>query len=482
MRTGPAVAAALLAAAPLIGCGNPEPPPGVGPDARPPSVLERFPADGAVVPELRRKAILRFDEPIQSPRNLERQLQFSPAWDWDFSAGTNGFEARPEGGWRRDVVYRIVVPAGISDLLRNRTTRPVEWTFSTGQGEIPRARIEGNMFDRVTVRPARGARLLFLPPDSTPYTTLSDSAGGYSMRGLPPATYEVLGFVDQNANGRLDRLFEAWDSATAVLADSATLAVVELWLVPPDTTPPVLVAAVARDSGTVVLEFDDPIDPEASLETGAVTILAADGSPGPAVASLAVGEPVVDEAVGEGAEGEEPEAGDAPGAEEEAPADGDGRGDEAEPAADGDAPGAEEEAPGEERAPVEAEADAEAPAADSVAAAARPVPPAADRGPPAPTPRAEPLRRPDSRPVPSTRITARLDGPLAPGPYRVRAAGLPNLRGLRGGGDTTFVYEPPPPPPPPELPEPDSMEAPAPDGRSPDAAPPAGAPPPEEGA
>jgi hypothetical protein len=49
--------------------------------------------------------------------------------------------------------------------------------------------------------------------------------------------------------------------------------------------------------------------------------------------------------------------------------------------------------------------------------------------------------------LPSTSVTVGLARPLAAGAYRVRAAGFPNLRGLYGGGDTTFVFQPAEPSP-----------------------------------
>ena len=62
------------------------------------------------------------------------------------------------------------------------------------------------------------------------------------------------------------------------------------------------------------------------------------------------------------------------------------------------------------------------------------------RGPPA-EPEAE------LRPRPQATVTVRLGRPLTEGTYSVHAEGFPNLRGLRGGGDTTFVYLLPPPAP-----------------------------------
>ena len=58
---------------------------------------------------------------------------------------------------------------------------------------------------------------------------------------------------------------------------------------------------------------------------------------------------------------------------------------------------------------------------------------------PSPTPGAEAGLEPTE--LPSQAVSVRLAGALQTGTYRVEASGFVNLRGLVGGGDTTFVYE-----------------------------------------
>jgi hypothetical protein len=439
-----AAAAGLLASVGALSCANVESPPGTAPDNAPPGVRERYPPPDAVVPDLDGDAYLRFDEPIQSPRSLERQVDYSPAWEWRFTPLTNGFKTRPRDGWRPGVVYRIRLAPGVTDLLRNRTTGPIEWSFSTGP-EIPPTRVEGTIFDRVAVQGVRDARLLFLPPDSTPYTVVSDTGGSYSMRGLPPGDYTVLGFVDQNQNRRLDFGFEPWDSAAVVIADETTRLALDLWMIPPDSTAPVLTGASAPDSLTVLLQLDDPIDPEASLEAASVELTREDGGEGPAAAAIEVGAPRPADARAAAAAGERGAVPDLAAADSlgAPPPD-------AEEAAPAEVPPEEE---GGERAGLRAPAPERAEVA-RMREMQRREEPAAEAAQPAEAFPGEaggeqeraPLRRTDLPPVPSTTVTVRLATPLAPGGWRVRATGLPNLRGLVGGGDTTFVYEPSPPP------------------------------------
>jgi len=412
-------------------CANVEAPPGSGPDFDPPAVLERFPAPGAVVPDLDDEASLRFDEPIQSPRNLERGLDLSPAWEWKFNPNTRGFSVRPREGWRPGVVYHVRVPRGVSDLLRNTTRQTIEWMFSTGP-EISDTRIFGTIYDRVQGSGTRDARILFLPPDSVPYSVVSDTGGVFSMRSLPPGEYVVLGFLDQNRNRRLDREQETYDSAFVSLPETNSRHALDLWMIPPDSTPPVLVGAVAFDTVTVVLEFDEPLDPEASFDSVQVRVVPAPGGSEIAVVGMRVGQP--------GAAGTPP----------------DGRaglrGQPVDPTVD-DEVVLDDEAyvppdtldvpePVEEADSIRGVADSVRAAGDSTVAADSLGVDARERGEPGqPEIGSADIRE---RPVPFLIVT--LEQPLTEDTFRIAVAGVSNLRGLTGGGDTTFVYEAPLPP------------------------------------
>ncbi len=408
-------------------CANVEAPPGSGPDFDPPAVLERFPAPGAVVPGLDDDAWIRFDEPIQSPRNLERGLDLSPAWDWKFNPSRSGFSVRPRDGWQSGVVYHVRVPRGVSDLLRNTTRESIEWTFSTGP-EISETRIDGTIYDRTQGAGVRDARILFLPPDSIPYSTVSDTGGVFSMRSLPPGEYVVLGFLDQNRNRRLDREMETYDSALVSLPESISRHALDLWMIPPDSTPPVLVGAVAFDSVTVVLEFDEPLEPEAPLDSVRVRVVPGLGGAEIQVVDLQVGQP--------GSPAIAPAGRGAPG----------GRPPDSLRAREPDIrtdtldvlEGVEvaDSLPGvADSVEVDAAGDS-IPAADSLAAGARE---RRERGQPGES--GQPGRgstEARERPFPFLIVT--LEQALTEDTFRVAVTGVSNLRGLSGGGDTTFVY------------------------------------------
>ncbi len=52
----------------------------------------------------------------------------------------------------------------------------------------------------------------------------------------------------------------------------------------------------------------------------------------------------------------------------------------------------------------------------------------------------EPAEEPEGPPLPAQSVIVLLEEALRPATYRILAEGFVNLRGLSGGGDTTFVY------------------------------------------
>jgi hypothetical protein len=361
------------------GCANESPPPGTLPDARPPQVERIVPGRDSIVPGFDDDARIRFDEPVNLSNAVERQLKVSPAELYEFGTSFSEVSFKPRTGWRDGVVYCFELEAGISDLLNNRTEDPIEFCFSTGP-PIATTRVTGSILDVLTGQPSAQARVHFLalPGDSTPYAAEVDSDGNFARRALPPAAYTAFGFVDQNRNLVLDRHLEPHDSLLIDMVPSGTLEL-EFRLIPPDSTPPLLVQAEAPDSLTVRLQFDDPL-PRVQPE----------GGPSVSVTDVETGVTVdvVAALVGEPATVTFPDQ------------------------------------PGED---LPEEAEEEAPPAEE------PVAPPAGRG----TVRAA---TPPSE-LPSPAVSVRLAAGLPAGTYRVRAEGFVNLRGMVGGGDTTFVYE-----------------------------------------
>jgi len=387
MRKRPAVSglAPLLLALVPVACAREEMPPGTGPDFEPPQVREMYPTLGSAVPDMDGEAYLEFDEPLADPRSVERVIEKSPSWLYEVKAGRSTIKIRPRDGWRTGVVYTFRIPPGVRDLVRNQTREPIVMRFTTGTRFLD-TRVSGRVWDRESVRLARDISILLSTPDSVPYSAVTDTAGAFALLGLPVGDYWAFGYRDQNRNQVLDRGFEPYDSALVRLVDSTSVAEVDLWITPPDSTAPILTDARAADSLTVRLEFDDLLDPDAPLDSAFVLVVARpEGEVWP-VSGFVVGVPPFEDSTGlEAGEPDSLRAG------RQAP------------------PGVMQEA-------------REAGAPDSAGPEVGEV----------------------ERARPERTVPVRLSTPLRAGEYGVSAGGFVNLRDLVGGGDTVFVYEAPP--------------------------------------
>ncbi len=380
---------------PLVGtaCARQEPPPGAVPESQPPRIAELHPPRDTVLGELDGPARVRFDEPINAPGDLRGQLRASPAYRYRTSAGHHGVEIRPEEGWRPGAVYVLELTGGVADLLNNRREEPVRWRFSTGP-PVTETEVTGTLWDRVSGEQLQEGRAHFLAldGDSIPYAAVPDSGGRFRLESVPPGRYRAFGFVDRNRNLSLDRRLEPSDSVTFELGGPDARAELELVLVEPDSTPPVLGPVETRDSVTVRLTFDDYLLPEQELPSDAVGLRRTGAEEELPLAGLRV----LTEA--------DLEAADAP----------------ADTAAATPADTVDEAPEDTAAAPPPEEVD-EAPADTAEAAPGDTV--------------VSPVEL-----LPTRELEVRTAVPMAPDTYRIRVRGVENLRGLAGGGDTTFVH------------------------------------------
>ncbi len=403
----------------VLACASADPPPGGERDVSPPRVLSVTPEAMSTLDSLEDDVVFRFDERI-SERGIEQAVRVSPlTGDFEVDRGRREIRVRQVGGWTPGTVYRVTLLPVIQDLFGNVREQPAELVFSTGP-EIPETAIAGLVRDRLTGQEVQEATVQALRlPDSLPYVAMSDTAGFFALRHIPAGEYHVQAFTDSDADRELDP-FEPRDTASANVGEADTL-VLELALLPTDTTPAVLARAEAIDSLAVRLLFDDFLAPEDPLEDVVVELRELPDSTRIPVDTVlhaheweeirAEEAAAREEALAEELEAEDPEAVEDVDAEDRDPED----------AAD-DEDDEPEVAPEVEPAP-ELEA---APAADQQAAAA---------GPPLPTR--------ELIVVPALR--------LEPGvTYLVRIAGVENISGVPGGGGTVEFMGPEPPEPEPE--------------------------------
>ncbi|MGH7672672.1 MAG: Ig-like domain-containing protein, partial [Gemmatimonadales bacterium] len=273
-------------------CANPGDPPGGPPDVAPPRIVSVRPESGAVVPGWKDDAVLQFDEVIDEQpgtsgaalTGLARLVVLSPvAGDVKVEWGRTRIRVKPKEGWKPGRVYRLELRPGVLDLRRNRLDSGRVVLFSTGP-EPGRAALRGTALQWFEQRALPAALIEAVPlPDTVGYVTLADSGGRFRLDGLRPGSYLVYATADQNNNRRRDRR-EAYDSAALALDSSATVA---LFTFVHDTVGPRLRAATPVDSLTARIEFVQPLDGAARLDSTQVRVVQLpDSTPVPLAAVL----------------------------------------------------------------------------------------------------------------------------------------------------------------------------------------------------
>jgi hypothetical protein len=280
--TGPAplAAAALLAVA--LGCASQGAPPGGAPDSAPPEVLQITPDTGAVNVKPPR-VVFRFDEVVserpQGAPSLRDLFVISPrAGAPDVDWRRDAITVRARRGWRANTVYTVTMLPGLSDLRGNVRKDGAVALFSTG-ATVPNTRITGIVFDWAAGTPAPRAFVEAVPrPDSASvYVAPTDSAGRFTFRHLPAGTYTVRGYLDANSNRTLDPR-EAWDSARVTLRDTAAA---EILAFVHDTVGPAVSNVDVRDSVTLRLKLDRPLDPSQHVAPALFVVVGPDSAPVP---------------------------------------------------------------------------------------------------------------------------------------------------------------------------------------------------------
>lgn len=265
--------------APVVGllalaCAQATPPPGGTQDLLPPRIIETTPDTLAVVESLDGPVVFRFNERISERNITDRSVMVSPrTGEVEVKRGRDEIRVEIEGGWQPGLVYRVLLLPGVRDMFGNELKQPSELVFSTGP-DISGAVIAGVVTERATGRPP--AQQAFIEAtnqaDSVTYVTAVDSSSFYAFRHMSPGVYELMAFADGNRNGERDeREASSLPVVRSVNRDLDTL-VVELAVVPADTTPPRLTRAEARDTLELRLFSDDYLEPDADIGSVQVTI------------------------------------------------------------------------------------------------------------------------------------------------------------------------------------------------------------------
>lgn len=269
---------ALVATLVLAGCAQAGIPPGGPIDKDPPRLVRVTPDTNAV--NVRGGGIsFQFDEVVserpQGAATLADLFIISP------SRGPTGVSWRrtrvdisPRGGLRPNTTYTVRMLPGMVDLDNNVDSAGMTLTFSTGPS-LATGRIEGRVFDWVAARPAPRAVVSAISlPDSARFAAESDSSGAFAITHLPPGNFLLRAHADENRNGVIDAR-ELFDTVTVTLVDSLRR---EMLTAVRDSFGPGIATAELRDSVTLRLTLDRPLDTLFTPTPASFEVKAADSS------------------------------------------------------------------------------------------------------------------------------------------------------------------------------------------------------------
>lgn len=292
LRPAPTVGAlvALATALQLGGCARPAAPIGGPIPETPLRVITSTPEPFAVVEPFGGAVTIEFERSLSERLaagggSLQDAVVISPMTGTPrISAGGNSVEVSLEGGFRPDMVYRVTVLPRFQDRFQNRMAVPFDLVFSTGPDLAPNL-IAGVVTDRLTLSPVAGVRVdANTEGGEFPYTAIADSTGVFTFPHIPQGRYTLVAYEDENRNRRPD-FAEAQESLALAVNDGDTLIITDLAILEPDTTAARIDEVALQDSMTVLVTFDDYIDPLAVFDE-VEAVLTREGANAPEVVEI----------------------------------------------------------------------------------------------------------------------------------------------------------------------------------------------------
>ncbi|SUZ75624.1 uncharacterized protein METZ01_LOCUS28478, partial [marine metagenome] len=262
-------------------CAQQGAPPGGPEDLRPPIVVRTVPDTFELLGTLDGLIRFEFDERISersSSGTLDNAVIISPR-SGELVVGHDSRSLTIElvDGFRPGLVYRVTLLPVVRDLFGNQMRDPFELVFSTGGETVPTT-LAGIAWDRITGSGVNDYQVwaTSLDDDSIVHVAVTDNQGVYAFRYIPGASYEITAFDDRNADAVLD-MMEIQGSRRLSIENGDTV-FLNFPVLQPDTTPATLVTASALDSVTLLLEFDDYLDPALVLGTIGLTVTSEDST------------------------------------------------------------------------------------------------------------------------------------------------------------------------------------------------------------
>lgn len=266
---GVGTALVLLAVA---GCARQEAPTGGPQDTRPPVVVSTEPAPFSTVGEV--DAVrFHFDERISERVTggaLETAVTVSPrGGEVRVGHSRRSLTVEMEGGFVPGVVYRVTLHDAVSDLFNNRMADPFELVFSTGPEPVATT-LAGEVWDRVSGAAVTDAVVLAEGSDGLVHEARTDANGIFAFRYIAPGALTVVAFEDRNRDAVLDTAeTQGFTPTTVAVGDTA---LIDIPVLEPDTGAAVLAEADVLDSVTVVVAFDDYLDPDLDAAALPITV------------------------------------------------------------------------------------------------------------------------------------------------------------------------------------------------------------------
>jgi hypothetical protein len=273
---GLAVSGAIVAGG---ACARPAAPPGGPADSRPPGVIATYPTELGTLDELDGVIRFEFDERISERvvgGSLDAAVSISPEVGvLKVSHSRTALKVEAEEGFEAGRVYRVTLQAVVSDMFGNQLKDPFELVFSTGGDPVPTT-LAGQVWERVSGRGSNGAIVLATDSDGLTHKSVANQDGIFAFRYLPGGAFELTAFDDLNRNGEVDSVEVQGGVGTSLEVGDTVF--VDVSILAPDSSAAVAMNAVSIDSVTVALEFDDMLDPDATLESVTLVVTTEDGT------------------------------------------------------------------------------------------------------------------------------------------------------------------------------------------------------------
>jgi len=199
---------AVFFASIFFGCANQQPPSGGEDDKSPPKVIKIEPANNAI--RFTGNSVKFYFDEYVNRRSFEDAFKISPApkgrakFDW----GAKDVEVIFEEGFDKNKTYSIVITKDFRDVNGgNQLTSPFVYAFSTGD-KIDKGSISGKIYADSYTRLLVSCYIInsqnenFLKPDTLKpdYISQPDETGNYIISNLPPGTYRLYAFNDDDRN------------------------------------------------------------------------------------------------------------------------------------------------------------------------------------------------------------------------------------------------------------------------------------------